>query len=836
MKYDFKALEARWQARWTEQDLARTPEAPKKKFYVLEMFAYPSGDIHMGHFRNYSIGDAASRYRMMKGFDVLHPFGWDAFGLPAEQAAIKNKLHPGTWTRKNIETGKKTLQRMAISYDWEREVRTCEPDYYKWTQWLFLLLFKNGWAYQAASRVNWCEEHGILANEQCQDGKCWRCKQEVVKKPIENCWFFKYSAMADRLLNDVDKLSGWPESTKTLQRNWIGKSVGCEIDFMVPDPDGQRADEAIALLKSKGYKPMDARESGTPPPSTGGGKLTVFTTRPDTTWGVSFVVIAPEHPLAATIATPEVKEYIRKAGQKSERERTMEGEKDGVFTGRHVTNPLNGEKVPLWVADYVLAHYGTGVVMGVPAHDTRDYAFAKKYKLPIKVVISGGPSTYEDAYAGEGSMIDSGELTGTPSPSGIPKVIDHVAKKGVGRAKTHFKLKDWLISRQRYWGCPIPIIHCPTCGAQAVPEKDLPVVLPEITEFIPKGRSPLADHPEFINAPCPKCGGPAQRNPDTMDTFMCSSWYLYRYVDAKNAAEPWRKEEARKWLPVDLYIGGAEHACMHLLYFRFIAKVLFDAGWIPSDEPVVRLYHQGMVGDEKGEIMSKSKGNAVSPTEIMDTWGVDVCRLAMFYFAPSDAEIKWKEDGLVGAHRLVTRLWDLYEELAPKVKGVAGPSSAYKPLRQAAHVMLARMTDACESGLDFNTAIATVYKLLNAFDAAKPEPKSDDERRATREVLGILSHVLAPLAPFLGEEFHEMLGGQGSVFRAAWPAFDAGAAQADTIEIPVQVNGKLKGKFTVAAGASDDELKAQALALPALAGITPKKVIVVKGKLVNVVA
>ncbi len=800
MKYDFKALEAKGQTRWAGQALSRTPDAPKKKFYVLEMFAYPSGDIHMGHFRNYSIGDAASRYRMMKGFDVLHPFGWDAFGLPAEQAAIKNKLHPGTWTRKNIETGKKTLQRMAISYDWEREVRTCEPDYYRWTQWLFLLLFKNGWAYQAASRVNWCEEHGILANEQCQDGKCWRCNQEVVKKPIENCWFFKYSAMADRLLNDIDKLSGWPESTKTLQRNWIGKSVGCEIDF---DFEGK--------------------------------KLTVFTTRPDTTWGVSFVVIAPEHPLAAGIAAPEVKEYVKKAAQKSERDRMMEGDKDGVFTGKYVTNPLNGEKVPLWVADYVLAHYGTGVVMGVPAHDTRDYAFAKKYALPVKIVISGGPAAYEDAYVGEGSMIDSGELTGTPSPSGIPKVIDHVAKKGNGRAKTHFKLKDWLISRQRYWGCPIPIIHCPKCGAQAVPEKDLPVVLPEISEFIPKGRSPLADHPEFMNTACPKCGGAAQRNPDTMDTFMCSSYYLYRYLDAKNAAEPWRKEEARKWLPVDLYIGGAEHACMHLLYFRFIAKVLFDAGWVPTDEPVVKLFHQGMVADEYGETMSKNKGNVVAPGEIMDRWGVDVARLAMFYFAPSDAEIKWKEDGLNGAHRLVTRLWDLYEELAPKVKGVAGPSSAYKPLRQAAHVMLARMTDACESGLDFNTAIATVYKLLNAFDAAKPDPKTDDERRAIGGVLGILARVLAPLAPFLGEEFHEMLGGQGSVFRAAWPVYDADAAQSDTIEIPVQVNGKLKGKFTVAAGASDEELKAQALALPALAGITPKKVIVVKGKLVNVV-
>src|SRR5436190_44622 len=473
---------------------------------------------------------------------------------------------------------------MGISYDWDRELRTFDPSYYKWTQWIFQLLFRNGWAYRAASTVNWCENDGILANEQVHDGKCWRCHAEVIKKPIENTWFFKYSAMAERLLNDIDK-----------------------------------------------------------------------------------------------------------SGQKSERERTMEGEKDGVFSGKYVTNPLNGDKVPLWVADYVLAHYGTGVVMGVPAHDTRDFAFAKKYALPVKIVISGGEEPYKDAYVGEGKMVNSGELTGTPSPSGIPKVIDFIEKKGLGRPKVNFKLKDWLISRQRYWGCPIPIIHCPKDGAVPVPEKDLPVVLPRVESFQPKGRSPLADHPEFMNTTCPKCGGPAQRDPDTMDTFMCSSWYLYRYVDAKNTQEPWSKEEIRKWLPVDLYIGGAEHTNMHLLYFRFIAKVLFDAGWVPTDEPVVHLYHQGMVCDEKGDIMSKSKGNAISPSEIMDEWGVDACRLAMFAFAPSDIDIKWKQDGLASAGRLVERLWDLYEAFVPRVKG-AGKGSAYKLLRKHAHMILKWMT------------------------------------------------------------------------------------------------------------------------------------------------
>ncbi|HEX7896262.1 MAG TPA: class I tRNA ligase family protein, partial [Planctomycetota bacterium] len=435
----------------------------------------------------------------------------------------------------------------------------------------------------------------------------------------------------------------------------------------------------------------------------------------------------------------------------------------------------------------------------------------------------------------DGAMVDSGEMTGTPSPSGIPKVIDFITKKGVGRAKTNFKLKDWLISRQRYWGCPIPIVHCPKDGPQPVPEKDLPVVLPDVMEFVPKGRSPLADQPSFMNTTCPKCGGPAQRDPDTMDTFMCSSWYLYRYVDPKNAQAPWSKDEIKKWLPVDIYIGGAEHACMHLLYFRFIAKVLFDAGWVPTDEPVVRLYHQGMVADAEGETMSKSKGNAVSPSEIMEKWGVDVARLAMFFFAPSDAEIKWKEDGLLGAHKLVVRLWNLFEALAPKVKDAKGKGTSFKPLRRQAHLALGRMTQAAEGPLDFNTAIAEIYKLVNAYDDLKPDPKSDDEKAAIREVLEIGARLIAPLAPFLAEEFHEMLGGTGSVFRSPWPSFDPEAAKADELEIPVQVNGKLRGKFTVAPDATEEQLKAAALALPALAGVVPKKVIVVKGRLVNVV-
>ncbi len=802
MRYDFKAVEEKWQRRWAEMGLYRTPREPRRKYYVLEMFAYPSGDIHMGHFRNYTIGDVVARYRMMRGFDVLHPFGWDAFGLPAEGAAIKRGIHPRDWTMANIETGKRTLQKMAISYDWEREIRTCEPEYYKWTQWLFLLLLKRGLAYQAPSVVNWCPADGILANEQCQDGRCWRCRAEVVKKSIDNCWFFGYSAMSERLLADIDKLAGWPESTKTAQRNWIGKSVGCEIDFE-----------------------MDGR------------KIPVFTTRPDTVHGVTFMAVAPEHPLAAECDSPEVRGYIERAARRSEIDRAAEGEKDGVFTGKYVVNPLNGDRVPLWVADYVLAHYGTGVVMGVPAHDTRDYAFARKYNLPVKVVISGGPERYEDAYVGPGKMINSGELDGTPSPEGIPRVIEYIAARGLGRPKVNYRLKDWLISRQRYWGCPIPVIHCADCGAQPVPEKDLPVLLPTgAIDFIPKGRSPLADKPEFMNAPCPRCGKPARRDPDTMDTFMCSSFYLYRYVDPKNVREPWSREEIRKWLPVDLYIGGAEHACMHLLYFRFIAKVLYDAGLVPTDEPVLRLLHQGMVGDERGEVMSKSKGNAVSPAEILDRWGVDVCRLAMLFFAPSDAEIKWREDGLVGANRFVNRLWDFFREVTPKTAGAAaGPSGAFRPLRRGLHRLIARMTDACESAFNFNTAIAQVMELLNLYDEIRPDPKDDGERRALRELAEGIAKVIAPMAPFMGEEAWEMLGGRESVFRSGWPAYDPHAAQAEEVEIVVQVNGRVRDRFTMAADATEDQMRERALRSPAVAGKIPKKVIVVRGKLVNVV-
>jgi leucyl-tRNA synthetase len=791
-KYDFKSIEADGHRKWREWDLFDTASEPRRKFYMLEMFAYPSGDIHMGHFRNYSIGDVVARYRMMRGDDVLHPFGWDAFGLPAENAAIKHGVHPRDWTHRNIATGRETLQRMGISYDWKREVLTCEPDFYKWTQWLFLLLFERGLAYRAPALVNWCPNDGILANELVHDGKCWRCGAEVSKKQIENCWFFKYSGFAQRLLDGLERLDGWPETIKILQRNWIGRSEGCEIDF-------------------------DFR----------GEKLTVFTTRPDTTWGVTFMVVAPEHPIAAEVArsNAEVAEYIRKATMKKEWERIAAGEKDGVFTGLHVIHPLNGEKVQLWVADYVVASYGTGVVMGVPAHDTRDFAFARKYGIPIRVVIQPAgpeldPRAMSDAYLGEGTMVHSGDLDGTPVPAGMPRVIESLERRGVGRAKVNYRLKDWLISRQRYWGCPIPIIHCERCGPVAVPEKDLPVQLPlDQKDFIPKGRSPLADNAAFMRADCPRCGGWAERDPDTMDTFMCSSWYLFRYLDPHNEKAPWERREADRWLPVDLYIGGDEHACMHLLYFRFITKVLHDAGWLPVDEPTQRLFNHGKVHDAEGELMSKSKGNVVSPNEIMSRWGVDVCRIAMFFFAPSKDEIRWKETGLVGAQRFVQRVWERVH--------AAKPGTAPREVQRKLHQVIRKVTKSMQDDLHFNTSIAAIMEFLNVAGDLTPD--------AARTLV----QLLAPMAPFMAETLWEKMGGRGSVFRSGWPEFDPELAREDEVEVVVQVNGKVRARFPAPAGSSESELRERALqegaVRQALGGQQPRKVIVAHGRLVNVV-
>ncbi len=813
-RYDFSALEAKWRKRWDDGNLAKAPETPERKYYVLEMFAYPSGDIHMGHFRNYSIGDVVARFKRMQGFDVLHPYGWDAFGQPAEGAAIKRgNIHPHEWTVGNIETGKKTLQRMAISYDWDREIRTCEPDYYKWTQWIFLQLHKNGLAYRASSWANWCSNCDTsLTNEQSEGGICWRCRKPITMKELEGSWYFRTSLFAERLLRDLDRLEGWPETVRTQQRNWIGRSEGAEIHFGL---DGTTE------------------------------KIEVFTTRPDTIYGVTFMAVSPESPLARSLPRDpakkaEVEAYIKKALVRDEAQR--EKEKDGVFTGRYAIHPLNGEKVQLWVADYVLAGYGTGVVMGVPAHDQRDFEFARKYDIPIRVVIGDrDPARMTEAFVDEGRMRNSGPFDGLPNTEGIRRVAEYAREKGLGGPKIAYKLRDWLVSRQRYWGCPIPMIHCPKCGIVPVPEEQLPVQLPlDIQNYIPKGRSPLADSPSYMATTCPKCRGSAQRDPDTMDTFMDSAWYQFRYVDPRNSKAIWDAKAISTWAPVDLYIGGIEHARGHCLYFRFITKFLHDIGVCPVDEPAVRLFNHGMVCDEKGDIMSKSRGNVVSPSEIMDRYGVDVARLAMFFFAPSEDEIKWSERGLVGAQRFVFRLWDTIHELAAEPRGVPkNPSPAYREMRRKIHVALQRATHSLERDLHFNTVISALMEAMNALDEARKSPPSGDDRHALREFVEIATKILAPMTPFLGEEIWERLGGTESVFRSGWPSADPEAVRQDELEIPVQVNGKLRGKVVVSATAGEDEVRATALAdegvRKALDGKTPKKVILVKGRLVNVV-
>ncbi len=614
----------------------------------------------------------------MRGHDVLHPFGWDAFGLPAENAAITRGIHPGEWTTKNIETSRNTLRQMGLSYDWEREVVTCRADYYKFTQWMFLLLHRRGLAYRARAAVNWCPvDQTVLANEHVVDGCCWRHPGVPVEKRELEQWFFRITEYAQRLLDDLDKLPDWPESTVKMQRSWIGRSEGAEVTFHVP-----------------GWATASGHGEG----------ITVFTTRPDTLWGATFLTLAPEHAMVARVVTPdqraEVDAYVTAARRKTDIERSdLTREKDGVFTGAYAINPVTHDPIPIWVADYVLGGYGTGAIMGVPAHDERDFAFARAYGVPLKVVVqpldpqSGGEKpalrldaeTMTEAWSGEGTMVDSPPFDGTPAPEGIPQVIAWLAERGIGRAKVQFRLRDWLISRQRYWGCPIPMIHCQReCGVVPVPEEQLPIELPaHVESFIPTGRSPLEDVPEFINTTCPQCGGPAKRDPDTMDTFVDSSWYMLRYVDANNDSEPFSRERAKEWLPIDLYIGGDEHATGHLLYFRFFTKVLFDAGWLPVEEPVSRLVHQGMVADAQGETMSKSKGNVVSPGDLFARDGVDVPRLAMLFFAPSDAEILWSEAGIEGTRRFVYRLWEtmIGDHRRPALRGHGGSRRRHRPQR-----------------------------------------------------------------------------------------------------------------------------------------------------------
>jgi len=813
--YPFKEIESRWQKRWEESGIYRAPEHPDKKYYLLVMYAYPSGDIHMGHFRNFIIGDTVARYRWMNGYQVLHPFGWDAFGLPAELAAIKRKIHPKEWTLENIRVSDSTLKRCGISFDWNREVVTCLPDYYKWTQWMFLKLFEHKLAYQDTALVNWCPDcKTVLANEQVEQGRCWKCDSKVEEKELTQ-WFFRITDYAERLLEGLDKLEEWPQNTKTLQRNWIGKSQGVEIDFTI-----------------KGTNE----------------KISVFTTRPDTIYGVTFMAIAPENKLIRRLNMDEkhrrkVEEYAQAARQKSEIDRTAIGEKDGVFTGVYAVNPLSGEKVQLWVADYVLATYGTGIVMGVPAHDQRDFEFCRKYGIPIKVVIQlpGGkllPDSMEEAYTEPGTMVNSDIFNGLNSTEGIDKVNAYVVEKGLGRLKTNYKLRDWLISRQRYWGAPIPMIHCEKCGAVPVPESDLPVLLPEgDIDFMPKGRSPLADSKDFVDVNCPKCGGKAKRDADTMDTFVCSSWYFLRYMDAHNPIEPFSKVSAKEWLPVDKYIGGIEHACGHLIYFRFFTKFLHDIGWLDVDEPATHLFNHGMVLDKEGQIMSKSLGNVVSPIDIIEKHGADTARIAMYFAAPSEREILWSDDGIVGSKRFLNRIY----RFAERVKGVQVPRKinldglspsdlkAYRKLNQT----IKKVEDDI-GALQLNTAIASMMELLNVMD---------DLERKSSKVFGFcvkkLAQILAPFTPHLAEEIWSILGHSKSIFKSEWPSHDKDAIQEEEITFVVQVNGKLRASMSLPVDTPEEKAKSVAMSdervKKFLEGKNLIKSIFVQNKLINLV-
>lgn len=818
-EYRPDVIEPRWQEAWRESDLYRVVEDPARpKYYNLEMFPYPSGDLHMGHVRNYSLGDVMSRYYRMRGYNVLHPMGWDAFGLPAENAAIQRGVPAAQWTWSNIDRMRAQLQRLGFSYDWDREVATCAPDYYRWTQWLFLLLYKRGLAYRGKAQVNWCPGcQTVLANEQVEGGQCWRCHSEVEKQEREQ-WFFRITAYADRLLQDLELLDGWPERVKAMQANWIGRSEGAEVDFRV-----EGLDETI----------------------------TVFTTRPDTLWGVTYMVLAPDHRLVEPLiqGRPEaerVRAFAQKVKATPAREREQM-EKEGVPTGAFCINPVNGERVPIWVGNYVVSEYGTGAVMAVPAHDQRDLEFARKHGLPVKVVIQPpegelDADTMTEAYADPGTMIHSGPFDGTPSQEGIQRVIAYLEEQGYGRKTVNYRLRDWLISRQRYWGAPIPVVYCDQCGMVPVPEEQLPVLLPSSLTDETGGTS-LAKAPDFVATTCPQCGAPARRETDTMDTFMCSSWYFLRFTSPREENAPFSREAVDYWMPVDRYTGGIEHAVMHLLYSRFFTKVLYDAGLVSFQEPFTRLFTQGMV-TLGGSAMSKSKGNIVDPDAIVAQYGADTARLFILFAAPPGNDLEWSEAGVEGAHRFLQRIWRLAAEWAPVVKGAgaldpAGLDRTERDVYRAIHEALQKVTGDIEERFSLNTSISAMMSLVNRLYQYKDEAATIRPELA-REGLEKLVLMLAPFAPHLAEElWHEALGREGSVHQAAWPEVDPDALQREEVEVVVQVNGKLRDRMTVPVDADEASLRKLAVALPRVQQFVDGKqvvrVIVVPGRLVNVV-
>jgi leucyl-tRNA synthetase len=814
LNYDFKTIEAKWQKKWAEQKLYKVKEDPAKpKFYCLEMFPYPSGKLHMGHVRNYSIGDVVARFKRMNGYNVLHPMGWDAFGLPAENAAIKHGVPPSKWTWENIDNMRKQLKSLGLSYDWDREVATCHPGYYKWTQWFFLKLYEMGLAYRKKAFVNWCPSCAtVLANEQVVDGMCERCGTEVGKKDLEQ-WFFKITDYAEELLKDLEKLPGWPDKVKIMQENWIGRSEGVEFSFTAEKT---------------------------------GDRIPVFTTRPDTVYGVSYMVLAPEHPLvsklsAGTEQESAVKEFQKKMERFNEITRTStETEKEGLFIGTYAINPMNGDRVPIWIANYVLLEYGTGAVMGVPAHDQRDFEFAKKYNLPIKVVVSPPDKTLDaeemtEAYVERGVLVNSDKFNGMDNIEAIKAVGQYMEEQGIGKVKVNYKLRDWLISRQRYWGAPIPMIYCDKCGIVPVPEEDLPVMLPPNVKFNPRGTSPLLECEEFLNTTCPKCGGPARRETDTMDTFMCSSWYYYRYTDPRNTEQPFAREKLDYWMPVDQYIGGVEHAILHLMYSRFFNKAMRDAGLVHVDEPFTNLLTQGMVLKD-GAKMSKSLGNIVSPEDIIDRYGADTARLFILFASPPERDLEWSDQGVEGSFRFLQRVWRLIDELSERLNDENTGAKADGDVRRLVHKTIKKVTDDVAERFNFNTAISAIMEMVNGLYAYKEQKISGS---VIKEAVENLLLLLAPFAPHMTEELWEKLGKKESIHMMPWPKYDIEAMVEEEIEIVVQVNGKVKGKVSLPAEATDEEMKQAALSnekvLPHIEGKNVVKVITVPRKLVNIV-
>lgn len=822
MRYDFKNIEEKWQKKWEDVGEFKINEEDngKPKYYALEMFPYPSGNLHMGHVRNYSIGDVVARYKKMQGYNVLHPMGWDSFGLPAENAAIKNGLDPAEWTWSNIDNMRGQLKRLGFSYDWDREVATAKPDYYKFTQWMFEQLYKHDLAYKKKSYVNWCPScKTVLANEQVVNGKCERCKSEVGKKDLEQ-WFFKITDYAQRLLDDIDKLGGWPDKVKSMQTNWIGRSEGAEIRFKI---DGMEKE------------------------------LTVYTTRPDTIFGVSYMVIAPEHPVVDELikgseTEAECREFIKKVQNQSEIMRSAtDTEKEGVFTGTYLVHPFTGEKIPLYLANYVFLDYGTGIVMGVPAHDQRDFDFAKKYNLPIKIVIQPENQNMKsedmtEAFAAEGIMENSGQFNGMDSKEALAEIIKYIDEKGIGEKKVNFRLRDWLISRQRYWGAPIPVVYCEKCGEVLVPEEQLPVILPENVEFTGQGKSPLSECDEFVNTTCPKCGGPAKRETDTMDTFVCSSWYYLRYCDPHNDKMPFDKEKTDYWMNVDQYIGGVEHAILHLLYSRFFTKVLHDFGYLSCEEPFENLLTQGMVLKD-GTKMSKSLGNVVSPEEIIEKYGADTARLFILFAAPPERDLDWNDTAVEGAYRFLNRVWRAVEDLKSFVidntSDMSDLNDDDKKLRLAVHTTIKKVTADCER-FSFNTAISSVMEMVNALYVYKEKVNKENYNKSViTEALESLVILLCPFVPHITSELWEILGKETDLTNENWPQYDENALVVDEIEIVLQINGKIRDKLKINPDMSPDEMKELALGSGKIQELIDGKEIVkciaVPKKLINIV-